>query len=336
MIDGPSIESAQIGQPERPAISRPPEIKPAETPIGQAEQQIISQINENGDPDSVLEAIAAEQSSQNEPPIIGGEVISPTSVLEGETTTQLAQERGWLAAITSAFGKQEISIEDKQKNVQAIVDAARAAGVPKDRLETHLLSLGITITPREKEVSEEISKQTLTQEKIAELKRDAAIKAREYQLADQYPDSNTPTDLMIERNALSDEVGQRFEAHGIAKGLAAQQLDFLLNLLDKGVDPSKPFYTTDLYRSDENELAGAVGAAGPYDTGGFIILGEPRRAGQTGTEMKEKGVAGVLVNREWYDAIPDLEKAYPNVRFIRADQMNEKLTEWVQSVDNKK
>jgi hypothetical protein len=62
----------------------------------------------------------------------------------------------------------------------------------------------------------------------------------------------------------------------IAKGTSGEQFDTLLRLLNKGFDPSRPFHTADLYRSDENVIAGAIGAAGPYDTGGFIVLGEPR------------------------------------------------------------
>jgi hypothetical protein len=51
--------------------------------------------------------------------------------------------------------------------------------------------------------------------------------------------------------------------------------------------------------------------------------------------FEKRGVVGVLVNREWFDAIPDLQKAYPNIRFIRADQMSEELTKWIQSKDKK-
>ena len=91
----------------------------------------------------------------------------------------------------------------------------------------------------------------------------------------------------------------------------------------------------ELFRLDEDEIAGAMGAAGPYDTGGFIVLGEPKKADQPIEEndIKDTGIAAVLVNREWYEAIPDLEEAYPEVRFIRADHMNEELTNWVKEVD---
>jgi hypothetical protein len=190
--------------------------------------------------------------------------------------------------------------------------------------------------------------QTITKERIAELKLKAAQKKREYDQQDRNDflnsitsglnttESNTPKSLMVERPELGDEIGLRFEAHGIRKGGSSDQLDSLLILLDKGVDKTRPFYTTNLYASDENITMNVTGAAGPYDEGGFIVLGEPRSVGQTaGSNIQESGVRGVLVNREWYDEIPDLQEAYPDVRFIRSDQMKEELTKWLQLLDKK-
>jgi hypothetical protein len=85
------------------------------------------------------------------------------------------------------------------------------------------------IAPKPPEVGEE--KQTLTPERIAELKSIAAQKAREYDTQDEEDfysyvfntkpeatESNTPPSLMVARSRLTDEIGRRFEAHGIAKG----------------------------------------------------------------------------------------------------------------------
>jgi len=167
MADGPVTELPTIKQPEKPAALKPPEAKAPEKPIGQGEQIIIERIIEDGNPDQVLQDIAGEQSSQSETgkipfeqflndeaardktSIVGGEIISPTAIKVEETSPQPAQERGWLSAITSASGKQEVPITDRQKNVQEIVDAAIAAGVPREKIGEHLKSLGITSVSRE-------------------------------------------------------------------------------------------------------------------------------------------------------------------------------------------
>ncbi|MBU0979008.1 MAG: hypothetical protein ABIJ03_03120 [Patescibacteria group bacterium] len=225
-----------------------------------------------------------------------------------------------------------------QGDFQTSINKAKLAGVPVDQIRGVLEKAGIKIT------------EALSPERITELKLIAAQKAKEYYQAEEEAlfdaiasktteatQTNTPPDLKIERSRLTDEIGHRFAAHGIAKGSRSEQLDTLLRLLASGIDPSRTFHTADLFRSDENEIAFAVGAAGPYDTGSFIVLGEPKSIDQStnNRDIAETGVAGVLVNREWYDAIPDLQRAYPNVRFIRADQMRDKLTEWVQSIDQK-
>lgn len=91
----------------------------------------------------------------------------------------------------------------------------------------------------------------------------------------------------------------------------------------KGIDPNKPFHTLPLRETDENEAAGAaLGAVGPYDSGGFIVVSE------LDTSVKE-GIAGVLVNEHYYGAIPTLEKHFPGIRFIKAEDAPQAMEYWV-------
>ena len=80
---------------------------------------------------------------------------------------------------------------------------------------------------------------------------------------------------MTGREAIDPAVGRHFDAHGIAKGYEFDQLANLNTLLTQGLDPNRSFHTAPLRLSDADEsgAASALGAAGPYDTGGFIVYG---------------------------------------------------------------
>ncbi len=220
----------------------------------------------------------------------------------------------------------------KPSQIQSVVDEAIIQGVPRRDLVKLFIENGVTIVDKSKQ---------LTEEKILELVEFAYRKTKSFDEEEQAllldHRIDIETNLLIERSKLPDSIGMRFRAHGIAKGTTASQLRSLLNLLDGKFDRTKPLYTSDLKRSDENEISGAIGAAGPYDTGGFIIVGEPKKLHQPISETKdipETGVRGVLVNREWYEAIAALQNAYPEVKFIRADEMEKSLIMWLEQVDN--
>jgi hypothetical protein len=81
--------------------------------------------------------------------------------------------------------------------------------------------------------------------------------------------------------------------------------------LSHTISPAKPVH-------------GAIGASRPFDQGDFILLSEPA------STINSAGVKYVLVNEHFYGAIPTLQKRYPNVRFIRADEATEELPEILQ------
>lgn len=181
-IPGSSEGEQQLKVPEKPK-SPVPEVK-AVKPLGQAEQGMVNLIKEGsgvntdrnprtGNPDAALQRLAAADVNQPEvvktpweefmadsgdkTKIVGGEIISPTAVRvsnqeKGETYEQVRKEAeigGWLSAITSAYGKRELPDAERQKNVQDIVDAAMAVGVPREQIGAHLQTLGVATTRRE-------------------------------------------------------------------------------------------------------------------------------------------------------------------------------------------
>jgi hypothetical protein len=134
-------------------------------------------------------------------------------------------------------------------------------------------------------------------------------------------------DLMI--NDVPGEIGERFDAHGIAKVDTAFQLRSLIAFLDNGIDTTRSFHSAALSWSDENKGAGAgFGVAGGANiTGSFVILGD------IDTPLKTGGIKNVIVNDAYYEAIPRLQRAYPHIRFIRANQATAELTRMVEAHD---
>lgn len=84
------------------------------------------------------------------PPIVGDEIITPTAIRlddpknpDGTISNKAAEARGWLSAISSAYGKRELPDVERQRNVQEIVNAAVVAGVEREQIGKHLEVLGI-------------------------------------------------------------------------------------------------------------------------------------------------------------------------------------------------
>lgn len=162
--------------------------------------------------------------------------------------------------------------------------------------------------------------QELGEDEINELARRANEFIRNYK--PDFSDSVVASEryegeaLMLGRRSINPELGRRFQAHGIAKGRITEQLRSFNQLLAKGIDKSKPFYSTPLRMSDEEEasVAGAVGAVGPYDTGSFILVSQLDR-------QISDGIGAVLVNEHYYHAIPTLQQRFPDIKFIKASEV---------------
>ena len=125
-----------------------------------------------------------------------------------------------------------------------------------------------------------------------------------------------PIALMLALDNIPAVLGKRFDAHGIAKGSYKQQLESLVSLLTSGINPEKPFHSMPL--TGAKDAAAAFGAAGPYDTGMFIVLSKPGK-------MLTESITAVLVNEPFYNAVPKLQSAFPQVEFINASDAPQAL-----------
>jgi hypothetical protein len=135
-------------------------------------------------------------------------------------------------------------------------------------------------------------------------------------------------DLHQARTNIDPEVGKRFDAHGIAK---TEQLDSLVRFLDQGVDKNRPLHTLQLRRSDSEEAASAsMGASGPYDQGGFIVVGKPDIPINVG------GIALVALNWQYREAASLLARHYPGVFFATPEGLNRALKHLVAEKDSQK
>lgn len=179
----------------------------------------------------------------------------------------------------------------------------------KDKIEVEEQK---AISSIQEQLQGKAEKMPLTQEQIEHIKIQAANYRRK-------EGNDVNNDLML--NPINGEIGRNFDAHGLAKINEFVQLDQLIELLGKGIDPTKEFFTAPLALRPEDPRDSNTAGGKALNTGSFIVLGEH------GKSIKQEGIKYVLVNDMYYQAIPELTKAYPNIEFIRADQANERLKE---------
>ncbi len=100
---------------------------------------------------------------------------------------------------------------------------------------------------------------------------------------------------------LPKKVADQFDAHGTAT------LDSLAKLLNGGIDPEREFYSSPLSQANARGSAGGVVVR---DNSSFVVLGHP------GKTLKDGGIAGVMVDPLHAPSIPDLQKAFPGIKFF--------------------
>lgn len=155
----------------------------------------------------------------------------------------------------------------------------------------------------------------LSEKDIMDIKNEAYAKYK------NDPDINV--DIMLAN--IEWEIGQRFDAHGIAKGGITTQFDDLIRILKEGIDSDRSFYTAPLEVDPEKKAAlGAglgTGGGAAYKDGSFILLSEPD------SSILKGGVKYVIINAVYYHAIDKLAQAFPNTEFIKAIDINKRLKE---------
>lgn len=103
------------------------------------------------------------------------------------------------------------------------------------------------------------------------------------------------------------EVGSQFQAHGF--GLKVDPVQGLEDLLTKGIDPKKTFYTTEF--TINREAGPAIGADHPFCEGGIILIGD---FGQL--IRKKEDIKIVVVGEEFVNVIDLMRERYNNVEII--------------------
>lgn len=132
-----------------------------------------------------------------------------------------------------------------------------------------------------------------------------------------FPKTKVPWDInndaMIYLARLSESIGSKFDAHGLAKISVTDQLQQLNRLLTNGIDKNRIFYTAPLV-SPKGAGAALGTAGGAYRDGSFILVSDKSKF------LAEDGIKHVIVNDAYYSIIGDLQKKFPNVNFVRADK----------------
>lgn len=154
-------------------------------------------------------------------------------------------------------------------------------------------------------ITDTIEKLAATKRKIAEQADSRSSNANDIAAREQIVGKTI--DEVFDGKEINWEMASRFDAHGIVKG----GLDKLLPLLDGGIDPKRPFSSTNLMKEGGENLGG--GKHGPYTDGGFIVLGRP------GKNLVEDGIHMVIINWQYKEASLALAKKYPKIIFATPD-----------------
>lgn len=169
---------------------------------------------------------------------------------------------------------------------------------------------------------EEVTAQGLSEEEVQQISN----RALEYVRSQPHESTifgNAPYDpvveMMIELDKVPEDIGKRFDSHGIAKGFTRDQVSGLNQFLTRGVDSTRQFHSVPL--KGARDAATALGAAGPL-LGAFIILGNVNRP-------ITEGIGYVITNSPFAQSIPLLSSRFPQVEFIPVSKAAQRLGEIV-------
>lgn len=121
------------------------------------------------------------------------------------------------------------------------------------------------------------------------------------------------------------QLGEQFDAYGIAKGSLTEQLTSLSNFLTKGINKKKGFITAPLDVKDESKMLERSILETAEKTaskdGCFILVSDK------GKRLADDGIKHVVVNAGVYSIFDDLAKRFPNVNFVKADDATNYFTQ---------
>ncbi len=123
-------------------------------------------------------------------------------------------------------------------------------------------------------------------------------------------------DAMVYLGSLPESIGSKFDAHGLAKMSVTDQLKQLNNLLANGIDKTRTFCTAPLVAT--KGVGSGLGTSGSaYRDGSFILVGDK------GKKLVDDGIKHVIVNDAYYNILSDLQRRFPDVNFVKANEAAE-------------
>ncbi len=131
--------------------------------------------------------------------------------------------------------------------------------------------------------------------------------------------SEAGEDIIIYSEGVKD--GEKFSVHGVDGGSLVRQIDECVDLLEQGIPKEGHFYYTTYTKNPNNKDAHVS-----YKNGLFVLLASKNERLVTGcthpndSECFKLNTQTVIVNKAGYDLIDDLQKRYPHILFIRADE----------------
>lgn len=118
------------------------------------------------------------------------------------------------------------------------------------------------------------------------------------------------------KQQLPRELGERYYGHGLVKGMPWQRLRALL---ENGIDPSRLFFTEKLLADFDAAVVNGSNRPGCM-LGSFTVIGYPDRALDS-----RNGIAAVVVDWDYRELVPYLQRTYPNVVFTTAENLTPTL-----------
>lgn len=108
----------------------------------------------------VMREVDEDDSNDDIDVVVGGELITHTAMLAGEESSKKSRQRGWLSAITSANGKEDVPQLQRLQNVRDIASEAIRRGVlTKQQVNERLVELKLdTIQADQKPPAETLDK----------------------------------------------------------------------------------------------------------------------------------------------------------------------------------
>jgi hypothetical protein len=275
--------------------------------------------NPNDISEWVSKAISARGDSKER---IFAEAVKYATTLPDEYKEDF--QRSLLRAIREEYGDIPESLaktETPQLTTAEIERIAQGASLRKDHLTEIDEYMALKDKPEEGGFMG-----GMIEEAKAELPR--ALEFYRNKFNEEYPGTE---DLSGALEQMPKEVGNRFDAHGIDGTTKNQNLESLVALLTNGVESGKTLHSMPLIY-DVN-LTG-LGAASPYPDGGIIVVGPVNGKDNSkklivDPEKATTNIEYVLLDREFYFAMPQLEKVFPKVKFVKASEAVAFFTEEV-------